>query len=136
LLSVLDEKTLAFGGNTPTNQREPMTRSPTMSALHFTVDNFKNEVLDSDTPVLVDFWADWCPPCRIIAPTIDELAEEYADRIKVGKVDVDANPDLSLKFGISSIPTIILFRDGKIVRRYVGITAKPDFVADLDKAVA
>ena len=107
-----------------------------MSALHFTVDNFKNEVLDSDTPVLVDFWADWCPPCRIIAPTIDELAEEYADRIKVGKVDVDANPDLSLKFGISSIPTIILFRDGKIVRRYVGITAKPDFVADLDKAVA
>ena len=107
-----------------------------MSALHFTKDNFENEVLESDTPVLVDFWADWCPPCHVIAPTIDELAEKYADRVKVGKVDVDANPDLSLKFGISSIPTVILFRDGKIVRRYVGITAKPEFVADLDRAVA
>ena len=102
----------------------------------FTDDNFKAEAIESDVPVLVDFWADWCQPCHIIAPTIDELAEDYAGRVKVGKVDTDANRGISVELGISSIPTVILFKDGQIVRKFVGVTAKNDFVAELDKAVA
>ena len=102
----------------------------------FTDDNFKTEAIEADKPVLVDFWADWCQPCHIIAPTIDELAEDYAGRVKVGKVDTDANRGISVELGISSIPTVILFKDGQIVRKFVGVTAKKDFVAELDKAVA
>ncbi len=102
----------------------------------FTDDNFKTEAIEADQPVLVDFWADWCQPCHIIAPTIDELAEDYAGRVKVGKVDTDANRGISVELGISSIPTVILFKDGQIVRKFVGVTAKKDFVAELDKAVA
>ncbi len=102
----------------------------------FTDDNFKTEAIEADQPVLVDFWADWCQPCHIIAPTIDELAEDYAGRVKVGKVDTDANRGISVELGISSIPTVILFKDGQIVRKFIGVTAKNDFVAELDKAVA
>ncbi|MCH7848497.1 MAG: thioredoxin [Planctomycetes bacterium] len=102
----------------------------------FTDDNFKTEAIEADQPVLVDFWADWCQPCHIIAPTIDELAEDYAGRVKVGKVDTDANRGIAVELGISSIPTVILFKDGQIVRKFVGVTAKKDFVAELDKAVA
>ncbi len=102
----------------------------------FTDDNFKTEAIEADQPVLVDFWADWCQPCHIIAPTIEALAEEYAGRVKVGKVDTDANRGISVELGISSIPTVILFKDGQIVRKFVGVTAKNDFVAELDKAVA
>ena len=102
----------------------------------FTDDNFKTEAIEADEPVLVDFWAEWCQPCRMIAPTIEALAEEYAGRVKVGKVDTDANRGISVELGISSIPTVILFKDGQIVRKFVGVTAKNDFVAELDKAVA
>lgn len=102
----------------------------------FTDDNFKTEAIEADQPVLVDFWADWCQPCHIIAPTIDELAEDYAGRVKVGKVDTDANRGISVELGISSIPTVILFKDGQIVRKFVGVTAKDEFVAELDQAVA
>ena len=102
----------------------------------FTDDNFKAEAIEADQPVLVDFWAEWCQPCRMIAPTIEALAEEYAGRIKVGKVDTDANRGISVELGISSIPTVILFKDGRIVRKFVGVTAKDDFVVELDKAVA
>ncbi len=102
----------------------------------FTDDNFKTEAIEADQPVLVDFWADWCQPCHIIAPTIEALADEYAGRVKVGKVDTDANRGISVELGISSIPTVILFKDGQIVRKFVGVTAKNDFVAELDKAVA
>ncbi len=102
----------------------------------FTDDNFKTEAIEADQPVLVDFWADWCQPCRMIAPTIEALADEYAGRVKVGKVDTDANRGISVELGISSIPTVILFKDGQIVRKFVGVTAKNDFVAELDKAVA
>lgn len=102
----------------------------------FTDDNFKTEAIEADQPVLVDFWADWCQPCHIIAPTIEALADEYAGRIKVGKVDTDANRGISVELGISSIPTVILFNDGQIVRKFIGVTAKNDFVAELDKAVA
>ena len=102
----------------------------------FTDENFKAEAIEADEPVLVDFWAEWCQPCRMIAPTIEALAEEYAGRVKVGKVDTDANRGISVELGISSIPTVILFKGGQIVRKFVGVTAKNDFVAELDKAVA
>ncbi len=102
----------------------------------FTDDNFKTEAIEADQPVLVDFWAEWCQPCRMIAPTIEALADEYAGRVKVGKLDTDANRGISVELGISSIPTVILFKDGQIVHKFVGVTAKNDFVAELDKAVA
>ncbi len=102
----------------------------------FTDDNFQAEAIEADKPVLVDFWAQWCQPCRMIAPTIEALADEYAGRVMVGKLDTDANRGISVELGISSIPTVILFKDGQIVRKFVGVTAKNDFVTELDKAVA
>ncbi len=106
------------------------------NVLEFTDDNFKQEVLSSDKPVLVDFWADWCQPCHIIAPTIHELAEDYAGRVKVGKVDTDANRDVSLELEISSLPTVILFKGGEMVRKFVGVTAKQQFTSELDALLA
>ncbi|MGD9693689.1 MAG: thioredoxin [Phycisphaerales bacterium] len=100
----------------------------------FTDANFETEVLKSDVPVLVDFWAEWCMPCRMIAPTIDEIAEEYAGRVKVGKVDTDANRDTGFKYGISAIPTILLFKNGQVAQKFVGLTKKADFKAALDAA--
>lgn len=102
----------------------------------FTDSNFENEVLQSDQPVLVDFWAEWCMPCRMLAPTIHELAEEYSGKVKVGKVDTDSNRDVSVKFGISAIPTIILFKNGEVQKKFVGLTRKEDFKAALDSAVS
>lgn len=98
--------------------------------------NFESEVANSDQPVLVDFWAEWCMPCRMLAPTIDELAGEYAGKAKVGKVDTDANRDLSLKFNIQSIPTVILFKGGQPFKTMVGLKQKADFAAALDEALA
>lgn len=100
----------------------------------FTDDNFEAEVLKSSEPVLVDFWAEWCQPCRILAPTIDELAGEFAGRVKVGKVDTDKNRDVSFKYGISAIPTVILFKGGEVVDKFVGLTKKDDLAAALEKA--
>ena len=106
------------------------------AVLELTDDNFDTEVVNSDKPVLVDFWAEWCMPCRMIAPTIDELANTYQGKVKVGKVDTDANRDVSVKYGISAIPTIMLFKNGEVVRKFVGVTPKQEFVAELDKATA
>lgn len=105
------------------------------AVLEFTDGNFEQEVLKSDRPVLVDFWAEWCMPCRMLAPTIDELATQFAGKVKVGKVDTDANRNVSMRFGISAIPTIILFKNGQVVRKFVGFTPKHEFVAELDKVV-
>jgi len=93
-------------------------------AKEFTTANFEADVLKSEKPVLVDFWATWCGPCRMIAPTIEELAEEYADKAVIGKVDVDENPALAQNYGVMSIPTLILFKDGKVVNQTVGLTNK------------
>ncbi len=101
--------------------------------LEFTDDTFDSDVIQSDVPVLVDFWAEWCQPCHVIAPTIEELAGEYAGKVKIGKIDTDANREVSIKYGISAIPTIILFRDGEIVKKFVGITSKDQFQAALDE---
>ncbi len=105
------------------------------NVVEFTDDNFKAEAIESDVPVLVDFWAEWCQPCKIIAPTIEQLAQDYAGRLKVGKVDTDSNREVSIEYGISSIPTVILLKGGEVIHKFVGVTAKDDFVAELDKAV-
>lgn len=86
--------------------------------------NFKTEVLDSQTPVLVDFWATWCGPCKMIAPIIEELAGEYDGKMKFGKLDVDTNPQVAMQFGIRSIPTLLVFKGGKVVDQIVGAMPK------------
>ena len=98
----------------------------------FTDANFEEEVLKSDKPVLVDFWAEWCMPCRMLGPTIEKLAKDYAGKVKVGKIDTDANRDVSMKYGISAIPTVILFKDGKIAQKFVGLRQEKDFKEVLD----
>jgi thioredoxin 1 len=102
----------------------------------FTDANFKSEVMEADQPVLVDFWAEWCMPCRMLAPVIDELATEYDGKVKVGKVDTDANRETSVNLGISAIPTIILFKGGEVVKKFVGVTPKAEFASELDSVTA
>jgi thioredoxin 1 len=98
-------------------------------------DNFENEVLGSEIPVLVDFWAEWCGPCRALAPVIEEIAEEYGDKLKVGKVNVDENPGSPSAFEIRSIPTLILFKDGAVVEKFVGALPKNNIVNLIDSAL-
>lgn len=89
-----------------------------------TVENFETEVLKSDLPVLVDFWATWCGPCRMIAPIIEEIANDYEGKIKVGKINVDEQGELAVKYGISSIPTLLLFKGGEVVKKTLGYMPK------------
>ncbi len=103
------------------------------NVLEFTDSNFETDVVQSDVPVLVDFWAEWCQPCHLIIPTIEELAAEYQGKVKVGKVDTDSNHELSVKYGISAIPTIILFQDGEVIKKFVGLTSKDQFEAALNE---
>jgi len=106
------------------------------AVVEFTDQNFEEEVLKSDKPVLVDFWAEWCMPCRMLAPVIDELAERYNGKVKVGKVDTDSNRETALNYKISAIPTVILFKDGEAVRSIQGIAKKEDLAAALDELTA
>ncbi len=92
--------------------------------VHVTDDSFKTEVLDSSEPVLIDFWAAWCGPCRMIAPIMDELAPELAGKVKIAKVDVDNNPAVAMEYGIRSIPQLLLFHEGKVVDTIVGLVPK------------
>jgi thioredoxin 1 len=101
--------------------------------LEFTDQNFEQDVVKSDQPVLVDFWAAWCAPCRMMAPTVDFLAEEYAGRAKVGKVNVDENLSVTSRYGIRSIPTLLLFKAGQIQEQVVGATSKDVISKLLDK---
>jgi len=99
-----------------------------MKPLEITDSNFQQEVMDSETPVLIDFWAVWCGPCKMVAPVVEEIAKEYEGRIKVGKVDVDNNPEVSMKFGIRSIPTLMVFKGGKVVEQIIGAVPKKNLV--------
>jgi len=96
--------------------------------LTITSANFKSEVLDSAVPVLVDFWAEWCGPCRMLGPTIDQVATEVKGKAKVGKLDIDSAQEVAVQLGIQSIPTVIFFKNGQAVNRWVGIRPKGDYV--------
>lgn len=102
----------------------------------FTDENFKSEVLEAGVPVLVDFWAEWCMPCRMLAPTIDQIAAEFAGKAKIGKVDTDKNRNISVDYKITAIPTIIIFKDGEVAKKFVGLTNKNDLHAALTELSA
>ena len=102
-----------------------------MSYINITNENFHEEVLNSDKPVLIDFWASWCGPCRMIAPIIEEIAQERSD-IKVGKINVDDEPALASQFGIMSIPTLVVMKDGELVNQAVGVRPKAQILALLE----
>ncbi len=101
-------------------------------ALTFTDDSFEEDVLNSDKPVLVDFWAEWCGPCRMVGPVVEELAGEYEGKAKIGKVDVDNNPEISTKYGIRSIPSLLIFKNGEVVDQIVGAVPKAQLKKQLE----
>lgn len=103
-----------------------------MHPIEITDANFEQEVLKSDMPVLIDFWAVWCGPCKMIAPFVEQLAGEYEGKAKVGKVDVDNNPNISMQYGIRSIPTLLVFNGGKVVDQIIGAVPKQAIAAKLD----
>lgn len=105
------------------------------NVLEFTDANFDSEVLGSDQPVLVDFWAEWCMPCRMLTPTIEQIAADFTGKAKIGKLDTDANRQVAVKFGISAIPTIIVFKGGEVQKKFVGLTNKGDLAATLTNLV-
>ena len=104
-----------------------------MKPIIFTDDNFENEVLQSDKPAIVDFWAAWCGPCKMIAPIIEELAEEYDGKIKVGKLDVDENQQTAIKYGVRSIPTVLLLKDGEVKDTIIGAVPKTTIKEKIEK---
>ncbi len=104
-----------------------------MAEITITAQNFEQEVLKSDVPVLLDFWATWCPPCRALAPIVAEVAEELAGKVKVGKVNVDEEPVLGAQFRVASIPTLLVFRDGKLAGQSVGLVGKPQILELLEQ---
>ena len=105
------------------------------NTLTFTDTNFDADVLKSSTPVLVDFWAVWCGPCRSLSPVIDELADAYAGKVKIGKVNTDENPNTPAQYGVRGIPTVILFKNGQVFDQSVGVAPKANLAAMLDKAL-
>ncbi len=102
-----------------------------MKPIEITDENFQKEVLDADRPVLVDFWAVWCGPCKMIAPVVEEIAKDYAAQLKVGKMDVEANPQTPVRFGIRNIPTMLVFKKGRVVDQIVGAMPKRNLVEKL-----
>jgi thioredoxin 1 len=98
--------------------------------------NFSEQVLKSSTPVLVDFWAEWCGPCKMIAPVLDELATEYDGKVKIGKVNIDEHQQLAINYGINSIPTLLFFKNGEVADQVIGMRSKRDLKASFDRVLA
>lgn len=105
-----------------------------MADLKFTDQNFQQEVLESKTPVLVDFWAEWCAPCRIVGPIVEELSKEYEGKLKVGKLNVDEN-QVASQYGVMSIPSLLVFKEGKVVKTMVGAQSKDSFKREIDSVL-
>ena len=103
-----------------------------MAEIKITAENFEKEVLQAQEPVLVDFWADWCGPCRMLGPVLEEIARDYEGSLRVGKVNVDEQPELAQAFGIASIPTLLVIRDGRTVNRAVGVRSKEEILQMLN----
>ena len=106
-----------------------------MALTEITDDNFETEVLNSDLPVLIDFWAVWCGPCKMIAPIVEEMAAEYDGKAKIGKLDVDSNQQTAIKYGVRSIPTLLLFKDGELKDTIIGAVPKTNIVEKLNLLV-
>src|SRR5687768_11161727 len=106
------------------------------NVLTLTESNFNELVLQAGAPVLVDFWAEWCGPCKMIAPVLDELATEYDGKVKIGKVNIDDNPNLATQFRVSAIPTLLVFKNGQVMEQMVGAKSKRDLKASLDRVAA
>ena len=104
-------------------------------AIEITDANFEEQVLKSDKPVMVDFWAEWCGPCRMVGPIIEDISKEYEDKAVVGKLDVDANQEFAAKYGVRNIPTVLIFKDGEIVGRQVGVAPKNAYTEALDQVL-
>ena len=104
-------------------------------ALEITDSNFEETGLKSDKPVMVDFWAAWCGPCRMVGPIIDELSEEYDGKAIIGKIDIDSNQQYAAQFGVRNIPTVLVFKDGELVERKVGVSSKNDYAEAIDKLI-
>jgi thioredoxin 1 len=107
-----------------------------LKIINLTQDNFAKEVLESSTPILVDFWAEWCGPCKMIAPVLDELAEEYDGKVKIGKVNIDNEQGLAAEYGVRAIPTLLLFQNGQVTEQIVGLKSKRDLKNSFDKVAA
>jgi thioredoxin 1 len=107
-----------------------------MADIKITDQNFKTEVLDATIPVLVDFWAEWCTPCKIVGPIVEELATEYDGRLKVGKVNVDENGQTAQSFGVMSIPSLLIFKNGQVVQTMIGAQSKDSFKKEIDAVLA
>ncbi len=106
-----------------------------MALLHLTDTNFKKEVLDSKLPVMVDYWANWCSPCKMIAPIIEELAREYGGKIKIGKINVDENPETATQYAIMSIPTLMFFKNGKVMEQVAGALSKAQLRKKIEESL-
>jgi thioredoxin 1 len=111
------------------------TQKLIIMALEITTDNFDSTVIESDKPVLVDFWAEWCGPCRMVGPVVEELANEYEGKAVVGKLNVDEHGDIAMRFGIRNIPTLLVFKNGEIVDKQVGVAPKNVLAGKLDAAM-
>lgn len=104
-------------------------------AQEFTDANFKTNVLDSDKLTVIDFWAEWCGPCRLVSPVIDELSKEYSGNVKIGKLNVDHNPQVTTQYGVRGIPTILFLKDGKVVEKHVGTATKATLKAKIEALI-
>ena len=103
--------------------------------IELTTSNFDDETKKADAPILVDFWAEWCGPCRMVAPVLEQLAKDYAGKVRVGKVNVDEHSSIAARYGVQSIPTLLLFKQGKVVEQYIGSTSRDVLAKILDKHV-